>query len=131
MLHQAPPPFEFDPLRLDDRLRKELPELRGKMRLERVTGGQSNPTFFVSYDNRRMVLRKKPPGALLPSAHAVDREYRILSDGGDGGSASKSSVRQARRLKRPKDARPNMPLSRKRRLGSPNMRVKPACSDLP
>lgn len=79
MLSPTSPPFEFDPLRLDDRLRQELPALRGKMRLERVNGGQSNPTFFVSYDNRRMVMRKKPPGMLLPSAHAVDREYRILS----------------------------------------------------
>lgn len=71
--------LEFDPKRLDERLRQEIPALHGTMHLERITGGQSNPTFFVSYDNRRMVLRKKPPGQLLPSAHAVDREYRILA----------------------------------------------------
>jgi aminoglycoside phosphotransferase (APT) family kinase protein len=40
--------------------------------------GQSNPTFLVSGDGKEYVLRKKPPGRLLPSAHAVDREYRIL-----------------------------------------------------
>jgi aminoglycoside phosphotransferase (APT) family kinase protein len=40
--------------------------------------GQSNPTFLLSCRNRQYVLRKKPPGKLLPSAHAVDREYRIL-----------------------------------------------------
>ncbi len=73
------PSLEFDPRRLDERLRREIPLLRGEMHLERITGGQSNPTFFVSYGERRMVLRKKPPGQLLPSAHAVDREYRILA----------------------------------------------------
>lgn len=40
--------------------------------------GQSNPTFLISTGDREYVLRKKPPGKLLPSAHAVDREYRIL-----------------------------------------------------
>ncbi|MEP7248036.1 MAG: phosphotransferase family protein [Gammaproteobacteria bacterium] len=49
------------------------------MRIERIHGGQSNPTFFVTYDNRRLVLRKQPAGSLLPSAHAIDREYRILA----------------------------------------------------
>lgn len=42
-----------------------------------VAGGQSNPTYFVDLGGRRLVLRKKPPGTLLPSAHAVDREYRV------------------------------------------------------
>lgn len=46
--------------------------------LERVGGGQSNPTFFVTHGGRRMVLRKKPAGDLLPGAHAVEREYRVL-----------------------------------------------------
>ncbi|BFZ04754.1 hypothetical protein BsWGS_07793 [Bradybaena similaris] len=41
--------------------------------------GQSNPTYYVSYAGRNMVLRKKPPGKLLPSAHAVDREFRVMS----------------------------------------------------
>jgi aminoglycoside phosphotransferase (APT) family kinase protein len=50
-----------------------------RLTLERVAGGQSNPTFFVTLGSRRMVMRKKPPGQLLPSAHAVDREHRVLS----------------------------------------------------
>jgi aminoglycoside phosphotransferase (APT) family kinase protein len=52
----------------------------GRLELERISGGQSNPTFFASYPEAgtRLVLRKKPPGPLLPSAHAVEREYRIL-----------------------------------------------------
>lgn len=69
----------FDPARLDAFLRERVPGLSGEMRLERVSGGQSNPTFFVSYPGRRMVLRKKPPGRTLPSAHAVDREARVLT----------------------------------------------------
>lgn len=64
---------------LDAVLRRALPGLEGSLRLEPIAGGQSNPTFFVTYDNRRLVLRKQPPGELLPSAHAVDREHRIIS----------------------------------------------------
>lgn len=41
-------------------------------------GGQSNPTFLIASQGRRYVLRKKPPGRLLPSAHAVEREYRVM-----------------------------------------------------
>jgi aminoglycoside phosphotransferase (APT) family kinase protein len=72
---------EFNPARLDAFLRSALPgRASGAMTLERISGGQSNPTFFVSYADAgtRLVLRKKPPGPLLPSAHAVEREYRIL-----------------------------------------------------
>ncbi len=72
---------EFDPARLDAFLRTALRNRSaGAMTLERISGGQSNPTFFVSYAEAgtRLVLRKKPPGPLLPSAHAVDREYRVL-----------------------------------------------------
>ena len=42
-------------------------------------GGQSNPTYKVSTQKRELVLRRKPPGKLLPSAHAVDREFRVIS----------------------------------------------------
>lgn len=52
--------------------------LSGKLAIEPVAGGQSNPTFFVDCDGRRMVLRKQPANA-LPSAHAIDREYRIMA----------------------------------------------------
>ena len=47
--------------------------------IEPITGGQSNPTFFVTHGARRMVLRKQPDGPILRGAHAVDREFRILS----------------------------------------------------
>ncbi|QIL79538.1 phosphotransferase family protein [Diaphorobacter sp. HDW4A] len=68
----------FDPERLDAFLRAHIPVLDGSMELQAINGGQSNPTFFVSYGNRRMVLRKKPAGEVLPSAHAIDREYRVM-----------------------------------------------------
>lgn len=79
------PQPEFDPAHLDACLREIIPGLQGPMQLERVHGGQSNPTFFLSFDNRRMVLRKQPPGKLLPSAHAVDREARIMRALADSG----------------------------------------------
>ncbi len=50
----------------------------GAMALERIGGGQSNPTYFLTHAGQRMVLRKKPNGETLRGAHAVDREFRIL-----------------------------------------------------
>jgi aminoglycoside phosphotransferase (APT) family kinase protein len=47
--------------------------------IRQMRGGQSNPTFILTTDKGEFVLRKQPPGKLLPSAHAVDREYRVLS----------------------------------------------------
>lgn len=44
----------------------------------RISGGQSNPTYFVDHGNQRMVLRKQPNGPILKGAHAIDREYRVL-----------------------------------------------------
>ncbi|MFN3671107.1 MAG: phosphotransferase family protein [Bosea sp. (in: a-proteobacteria)] len=79
-LPQAASP-EFETGRLDAFLKSALPgRASGAMQLERISGGQSNPTFFLSYPEAgtRLVLRKKPPGPILPSAHAVEREYRIL-----------------------------------------------------
>jgi len=70
---------DFEPARLDAYLKERLPGLAGPLRLERISGGQSNPTYFASFDNRALVLRKKPPGELLPSAHAIDREFRVMS----------------------------------------------------
>ncbi len=47
--------------------------------VEKFSGGQSNPTFKVKTDKRQYVLRRQPPGKLLKSAHAVDREFRVIS----------------------------------------------------
>ncbi|RRS06092.1 phosphotransferase family protein [Aquabacterium soli] len=66
-----------DASRLQTWLAQHVPGAQGPMRLERIHGGQSNPTFFANFDEAALVLRKQPPGELLPSAHAVDREFRI------------------------------------------------------
>ncbi len=50
----------------------------GPVTVRPLSGGQSNPTFLVETDTGRCVLRKKPPGTLLPGAHAVDREHRVM-----------------------------------------------------
>ncbi len=49
------------------------------MQIDRIAGGQSNPTYFVSFGPRRLVLRKQPNGPILRGAHAVDREFRVIS----------------------------------------------------
>lgn len=67
----------FDAASLRRFLVDKIGGLEGSMCIEPVAGGQSNPTFLVAFDNRLLVLRKRPPGSLLPSAHAVDREYRV------------------------------------------------------
>ena len=72
------PAVDFAPEALDAFLRQRL-RVAGELRLERIAGGQSNPTYFVTYDDRRLVLRKKPAGEVLPSAHAVDREHRVMT----------------------------------------------------
>ncbi|XP_071848634.1 acyl-CoA dehydrogenase family member 10-like [Apostichopus japonicus] len=57
----------------------------GKMNIRQFKHGQSNPTYFVGYGGKEMVLRKKPPGKLLPSAHMVEREYQVMKALGDHG----------------------------------------------
>lgn len=51
----------------------------GPITVEQFQGGQSNPTYRVTAGDRRYVLRRKPPGKLLPSAHAIEREYRVMA----------------------------------------------------
>jgi aminoglycoside phosphotransferase (APT) family kinase protein len=59
--------------------------LSGSVVVEQFKGGQSNPSYLLTAGNRRFVLRRKPPGKLLPSAHAVDREYRVMAALGEVG----------------------------------------------
>ncbi len=68
----------FDLDRLSDWLHLNLDDFAGSATLQKFAGGQSNPTYLLSSGEQRYVLRRKPPGALLPSAHAVDREYRVM-----------------------------------------------------
>lgn len=59
-------------------LERHVDGFRGPLQLEKFDQGQSNPTFLMTAASGKYVLRRKPPGALLASAHAVDREYRVL-----------------------------------------------------
>lgn len=58
-------------------LSEHVPEFHGLQKCEKFSGGQSNPTFLLHADSGRYVLRRQPPGKLLKSAHAVDREFRV------------------------------------------------------
>jgi aminoglycoside phosphotransferase (APT) family kinase protein len=69
----------FDTDRLARYLKGRLPGLTGRIEVAQMQGGRSNPTFLLREDGLEWVLRKQPPGTLLPSAHAVDREYRVLT----------------------------------------------------
>jgi aminoglycoside phosphotransferase (APT) family kinase protein len=69
----------IDAGRLEDFLKRNLENFRGPLTIEQFKGGQSNPTYRVTADGKRYALRRKPPGKLLPSAHAVDREFRVIS----------------------------------------------------
>ena len=60
-------------------LRAYVADFDGEPVVELFQGGQSNPTYRITAGARRYVLRRKPPGHLLPSAHAVEREFRVLS----------------------------------------------------
>jgi|SRR5579862_339983 len=71
--------LRFDATRLEHYLSEHIPGFSGPIAVSQFKGGQSNPTYLVETPLRRYVLRRKPPGKLLPSAHAVDREFRIIS----------------------------------------------------
>jgi aminoglycoside phosphotransferase (APT) family kinase protein len=72
-------PLRFDAARLADYLAANVPGFAGPLTISQFKGGQSNPTYLLTTPARRYVLRRKPPGKLLPSAHAVDREFRVIS----------------------------------------------------
>jgi len=69
----------FDVDALERYLAQRIPGFHGPIVVSQFQGGQSNPTYRLSAAGHEYVLRRKPPGKLLPSAHAVDREYRILT----------------------------------------------------
>jgi aminoglycoside phosphotransferase (APT) family kinase protein len=76
---------ELDAAALQGYLERNLPGFQGPLLIRQFEGGQSNPTYFLQTPSRHYVLRKKPPGQLLPSAHAVDREYRVMTALQDSG----------------------------------------------
>ena len=73
--HQA---AQIDGAVLAKYLEARLPGFRGPIEAQKTPTGQSNPTFILSSPSGKYVLRKKPPGQLLKSAHQVDREYRVM-----------------------------------------------------
>ena len=75
----SPPPDTLDTVRLRDWLAPRMDGVGPDLTLTRFTGGQSNPTYLLETGARKFVLRRKPGGKLLPSAHAIDREFRVIS----------------------------------------------------
>lgn len=67
----------FDEAHLAEWLERTFPDYAGPLTVEQFKGGQSNPTYRLRTPGRVYVLRRKPPGSLLPGAHAVDREARV------------------------------------------------------
>src|SRR5712691_10475345 len=76
---EVAPALAFDVARLAGYLAVLLPGFAGPLAVRQFKGGQSNPTYLIETPARRYVLRRKPPGKLLQSAHAVDREFRVTS----------------------------------------------------
>jgi aminoglycoside phosphotransferase (APT) family kinase protein len=72
------PQHAIDTARLADWLSARIAPLAGPLEVAQFKGGQSNPTYLLTAGSQSYVLRRKPPGKLLPSAHAVDREFRVI-----------------------------------------------------
>jgi aminoglycoside phosphotransferase (APT) family kinase protein len=72
------PALRLDAARLERFLSTHIAGFAGTLAIRQFKGGQSNPTYLLETPARGYVLRRKPPGKLLPSAHAVDREYRVI-----------------------------------------------------
>ena len=75
----TPDHLKFDEAALEIYMAKNVEGFAGPINIEKFKGGQSNPTYLIHTPNKKYVLRRKPPGKLLPSAHAVDREYKVMT----------------------------------------------------
>jgi aminoglycoside phosphotransferase (APT) family kinase protein len=73
------PRYAFDQVALTTWMKDNVEGFAGTMDVRQFKGGQSNPTYQLITPNQNYVLRRKPPGKLLPSAHAVDREFKVIS----------------------------------------------------
>jgi aminoglycoside phosphotransferase (APT) family kinase protein len=76
---EAAPTLWIDHARLESYLAAQVKSFAGPLTVKQFKGGQSNPTYLLQTPARAYVLRRKPPGKLLRSAHAVDREFRVIS----------------------------------------------------
>ncbi|MGI9440677.1 MAG: phosphotransferase, partial [Parvibaculales bacterium] len=70
---------KFDEKKLEEFAAAHVEGFAGPMQVRQFKGGQSNPTYQIITPNKKYVMRRKPPGKLLPSAHAVDREYKVIT----------------------------------------------------
>lgn len=73
------PSHRFDKEKLSRYMETHVEGFSGALDITQFEGGQSNPTYFLSTPDQKYVLRRKPPGQLIPSAHQVDREYRVIT----------------------------------------------------
>jgi len=69
----------FDVAAFERYMARHVEGFTGPLAVRQFEGGQSNPTYYMAAGGREYVLRRKPPGKLLPSAHLIEREYRIIS----------------------------------------------------
>tara|TARA_B100000586_G_C20078049_1_gene414045 strand:- start:20 stop:1075 length:1056 start_codon:yes stop_codon:yes gene_type:complete len=70
---------QFNEKALSSFMEENVEGFEGPLSIEEFKGGQSNPTYLIKTKAQSYVLRRKPPGKLLKSAHAVDREYRVIT----------------------------------------------------
>ncbi|WP_265570273.1 phosphotransferase family protein [Sphingomicrobium nitratireducens] len=70
--------LRFDQARLAGWMAEHVDGFQGPLQVDQFKGGQSNPTYRLTAESGRYVMRRKPPGKLLPGAHAVEREYRVM-----------------------------------------------------
>jgi aminoglycoside phosphotransferase (APT) family kinase protein len=76
---EVPEAQRFDEASLESWMKANVAGYAGPLTVRKFKGGQSNPTYQLITPSKKYVLRRKPPGKLLPSAHAVDREYRVIT----------------------------------------------------
>ena len=76
---EVPPEYQIATGPLEEYLNANIDGFSGPLSLRQFKGGQSNPTYLIEAASGRYVMRRKPPGKLLKSAHAVDREYRVIT----------------------------------------------------
>ena len=94
----------FDVAKLQAFMEEHVDGFSGALNVSQFKGGQSNPTFLLEAGGKRYVMRRKPPGELLKSAHAVDREYKVITALGQT-----APVRALTGADRPKPARDGRP----------------------
>jgi len=78
-LTQVREAHKFDEAALTRYMQAHVEDFNGPLTIKQFEGGQSNPTFQLITPSRTYVMRKQPPGELLPSAHQVDREYKVMA----------------------------------------------------